>query len=526
VIETGADTIYGGAGNDVIWGDSVALISSTVNRGAGVGSWDYGEASNEAREGLQNLTALTDETDYWLEFSDHGHDHRADHWTWANASDRDREHGHHHDFDDGDTIYGGDGDDVLYGQDGLDSLHGDAGNDWLIGGTSGCWDLLDGGTGKNHLFQGDYNGKDLRDLVNASMPTWSGAFATLGLPVVPFSANTATEPGHNCNDDFDFLQFNCSPWDGRSPIWQTAVGGEVSENVALLTNDQLLPIVAEARQLWIDELGTGDSRLAVLDTVEVSAGNLPEGRIGATVGNEIVIDSTAAGRGWFVDSSPGDNSEFVPLGIGGEMVAAAGSAAFGRMDLLSTVMHEMGNAMGFKEDHGHDVMSDVLAPGVRFVLTTSAQHDTDGLKSQIMATAISQAALLENHWMPELGNGAPSVHDQGLASLLEEFDWSSLDKALSNGADRRSVDWNSQFFSRLWSPFASSSGLDPDSSASPNVPDFMLSFLTPDTHGGSPASDAKTSTGFDEIGTLLKGNGGHADSGKSGPGRNHTTLNG
>jgi hypothetical protein len=28
-------------------------------------------------------------------------------------------------------------------------------------------------------------------------------------------------------------------------------------------------------------------------------------------------------------------------------------------------MHEMGNAMGFSEDHGHDVMSDTLRPGVR-----------------------------------------------------------------------------------------------------------------------------------------------------------------
>lgn len=35
------------------------------------------------------------------------------------------------------------------------------------------------------------------------------------------------------------------------------------------------------------------------------------------------------------------------------------------MDLLSTVLHEMGNAMGFAEDTGHDVTGMVLSAGER-----------------------------------------------------------------------------------------------------------------------------------------------------------------
>jgi hypothetical protein len=35
------------------------------------------------------------------------------------------------------------------------------------------------------------------------------------------------------------------------------------------------------------------------------------------------------------------------------------------MDLLSTVLHEMGNAMGFPEDAGQDVTGNVLAAGER-----------------------------------------------------------------------------------------------------------------------------------------------------------------
>jgi len=37
------------------------------------------------------------------------------------------------------------------------------------------------------------------------------------------------------------------------------------------------------------------------------------------------------------------------------------------MDLLTTVVHELGNAMGFPEDHGHDVMGMVLQAGERRV---------------------------------------------------------------------------------------------------------------------------------------------------------------
>jgi hypothetical protein len=83
------------------------------------------------------------------------------------------------------------------------------------------------------------------------------------------------------------------------------------------------------------------------------------------VGTQITIDSTAAGRGWFVDATPQDNSEFGVYVATTELQAAPGSAAYGRMDLLTTVLHEMGNAMGFSEDQGRDVMSDTLQAGVR-----------------------------------------------------------------------------------------------------------------------------------------------------------------
>ena len=132
---------------------------------------------------------------------------------------------------------------------------------------------------------------------------------------------------------------------GTLPIWQFAGGPTpTSTEGAPLSNAELVPVVAEAKQLWTQALGASDPHLAALDGVTVQVGNLPTLALGATLGDTILIDSSAAGWGWSTSLA---------------------SPAPGRMDLLSTVLHEMGNAMGFAEDSGQAVMGSVLDPGVR-----------------------------------------------------------------------------------------------------------------------------------------------------------------
>jgi hypothetical protein len=166
------------------------------------------------------------------------------------------------------------------------------------------------------------------------------------------------------------LQNKADTTDNGLPIQQVvAAAAPYSTAVVTITQEELDSIVAAAKTLWTTALGAGDPRLAVLDQVTVLAGNLPSGMLGETTGTQIIIDRSAQGWGWFVDPTPNDNSEF-SIRLSREALAASPSSpAAGRMDLLTTVVHELGNAMGFPEDHGHDVMGMVLQAGERRVPT-------------------------------------------------------------------------------------------------------------------------------------------------------------
>jgi hypothetical protein len=107
--------------------------------------------------------------------------------------------------------------------------------------------------------------------------------------------------------------------------------------------------------------------LATLDTIHFEIADLPGQTLGLASGHTILIDRNAAGFGWFVDSTPRDDREFGP-----SLVADANSPAYGRMDLLSVVAHEMGHVLGYDHDSELDVMHETLEAGHR------ASPDLDG----------------------------------------------------------------------------------------------------------------------------------------------------
>ncbi|HYT94064.1 MAG TPA: SdrD B-like domain-containing protein, partial [Gemmataceae bacterium] len=135
-------------------------------------------------------------------------------------------------------------------------------------------------------------------------------------------------------------------------------------DVAPLTMTQLQPLLDEAIRRWV--AATGDAQVGVrLQQAQVHITALSDAVLGLEGDNNIWIDLDAAGHGWFLDPTPGDDSEFANAVDGSEWHAGSDSAAAGRVDLLTVLEHELGHVLGLSDDSGTDLMVTTLGLGVR-----------------------------------------------------------------------------------------------------------------------------------------------------------------
>jgi uncharacterized repeat protein (TIGR01451 family) len=161
--------------------------------------------------------------------------------------------------------------------------------------------------------------------------------ASCASPVVPLSARPAFDiasknPGDTPAVDIDDI----------ASVLRTArdqASGEPSGQE--LTEEGLRWIVKAALQRW-KEAAISAEDMARLEEVTFTLVNLRDGELAVAMGSQIRIDKNAAGYGWFFDQTPQDDAEFdVPV-PDKEAQSTEFSPAFGRMDLLTVVMRELG----------------------------------------------------------------------------------------------------------------------------------------------------------------------------------------
>ncbi len=117
-----------------------------------------------------------------------------------------------------------------------------------------------------------------------------------------------------------------------------------------LSQAELNSVVAAAIAQWAAH-GASAADLAALNATVVKVGTLDANIVGTEKAGLIVIDSDAAGHGWFVDPTPNDNSEFTHAVNGSttDLLTDPSSAAAGHLDLLTTVTHELGHVLGLED---------------------------------------------------------------------------------------------------------------------------------------------------------------------------------
>ena len=240
-----------------------------------------------------------------------------------------------------------------------------------------------------------------------------------------------------------------------------------------LTSVDLAGAVAQAKRNWA-ATGLSVAALAKLDEITVVVADLTGSTLGEESRDAILIDGDAAGRGWFVDVTPADNAEFSLYIDRHAIGAAAGSVAYGKMDLVTVVTHEMGHVLGF--DHydasKYSVMREDLDPGVRYVLDAPGARDS------------ASAPVNDSMWLRLASQGA------------EPRDWSRKAKptdvvpvvagdALGGGGSGSGIDWNDRLRGN-WGTYLSPFGTGPSKSA-PNFTDFLAKVIG--SNGDESADD-------------------------------------
>ena len=220
-----------------------------------------------------------------------------------------------------------------------------------------------------------------------------------------------------------------------------------SAAVLSVSSADLAPLVQEAIRRWV--LSEGEGFADALRSVDVEITDLPGMALGSYVDGRVLVDVDAAGLGWFIDRTPGDDSEYAL--VGDTLVARQGLAA-GHIDLLSVIGHELGHAAGLQHADDASLMASTLASGIRTATSvgTSANPGASASSSTVTAPSGNSAtASAADGW----GLPAAAPAGQFMPAVAPIIDWSGSYAAVvankAPPASSKSSAWQGDFVNHL-----------------------------------------------------------------------------
>ncbi len=121
--------------------------------------------------------------------------------------------------------------------------------------------------------------------------------------------------------------------------------------------------------------------------------------LGRAFGQTVQIDINAAGYGWFIDAKASHDAEFGQRNGNGahRLTALRGSSAADRVDLLTVIMHEFGNALGHDHSDG-GVMDESLPLGTRRVWDDESLLDDSGELGTLLDAADLATPAIDDYF--------------------------------------------------------------------------------------------------------------------------------
>ena len=118
----------------------------------------------------------------------------------------------------------------------------------------------------------------------------------------------------------------------------------------VLTQAELDYFVDAAIARW-SEAGLTEAQLDALEAMSFGVADMAGLHLGSFAPTQITLDADAAGRGWYLDGTPLDDAEFGTVFSATWMQTSPTGAPAGHYDLLTTIMHEMGHALGLGDSY-------------------------------------------------------------------------------------------------------------------------------------------------------------------------------